>query len=105
MESHPLDAATVTTRGGEVMYNYEKEKPGIFTEEGQIMFLQIRDNIQRLLKVSGAVRMQEAMSGTSGCSWKMLACVDRLVELGELREITRDCAGQHRVFVASGQKP
>lgn len=80
-------------------YNYEDEKSKIFTEQGQIMFLQIRDKIQQLLKVAGAVRMNEAISGSTGSSWTMLACVDRLVELKEIHEVTNNVAGQHRVFV------
>jgi hypothetical protein len=32
----------------------------------------------------------------------MMACVDRLVELGEIREITpRHTAGQDRIFVSA----
>ena len=84
------------------MYNYQEIKPSLFTEQGQVMFLKVRDNVQELLKTAGAVRMQEAISGCTGSSWDMLACVDRLVELKEIREITGDdVAGQHRVFVAT----
>lgn len=84
------------------MYEYEKEKQNIFTESGQILFLQIRDRAKALLKQSGAVRMQELMKESCGDSWHMLACVDRMVELGELREITQDgVAGQFRVFVSA----
>lgn len=86
---------------GRAMYVYEEIKPSIFSEDGQVMFIAIRDHVSRCLKMSGAVRMGEAISVSSGDSWQMLACVDRLVELGELREITNrgECAGQHRVFV------
>ena len=81
------------------MYSYETEKKEIFTEDGQVMFLKIRDHVNTLLKQAGAVRMQEAISKTTGSSWTMLACVDRMVELGELREITGSgVAGQHRIF-------
>jgi hypothetical protein len=81
------------------MYNYETEKKELFTEEGQVMFLKIRDHVGNLLKQSGAVRMQEAISQATGSNWQMLACVDRMVELGELRELTgKDVAGQYRVF-------
>jgi len=69
------------------------------------MFLAIRDKTHRLLKLAGAVRMEEAISGcgqSGSCSWDMLACVDRLVELGEIWEITNgDVAGQDRVFVST----
>ena len=86
------------------IYNYEKERSLIFTEEGQEVFLKIRDNISDLLLNSGAVRMGEAISGTTGDSWLMLACVDRLVELKEIREVTDgNVAGQHRVFVRNEQ--
>lgn len=84
------------------MYRYENEKPQIFTASGQVTFLQIRDNVQQLLRKAGSVRMLEAISAaSSGSSWTMLACVDRMVELGELREITNPdrVYGQDRVFV------
>jgi hypothetical protein len=85
------------------MYNYQTEKPKIFTEDGQEQFLKIRDKVQQLLNQSGAVMLQNAISGVCGDSWLHLACVDRLVELGEIREITKqgDVAGQHRVFILS----
>lgn len=86
------------------MYNYEAEKPKLFTEDGQVTFLKIRDEVVRLIKISGAVRMQEAIKGVCGDSWLMLACVDRLVELGELTEITSsEVAGQYRIFIASSR--
>ena len=85
------------------MYKYEEAKPRIFTEEGQRMFLAIRDNVNALIKKAGAVRMQEAMhAGCTGSTWDMIACVDRLVELGEIREITNGpVCGQYRVFVSA----
>ncbi len=83
------------------MYSYSEEKPKIFTEEGQKMFLAIRDHVHDLLEQAGAVRMGEAFATCGGGdSWTMLACVDRLVELGEIAEITdSSTAGQDRVFV------
>lgn len=82
-------------------YDYQTQRAEVFTERGQIMFLKIRDHTRRLLDISGAARLQEMIATTSGDSWTMLACVDRLVELGELKEITAGMcfAGQHRVFV------
>jgi len=84
------------------MYTYENEKSKIFTENGQEMFLKIRDKVQLLLKQSGAFMLENAISGITGDSWSMLACVDRLVELKEIKEITdkTKVAGQHRVFVS-----
>lgn len=84
-------------------YNYQEHRALVFSEEGQRMFLSIRDKANRLLKDAGAARMQEIISGQCGDSWAMLACVDRLVELGELRELTAltpgYTPGQYRVFV------
>lgn len=88
------------------MYEYETEKKAIFTEEGQVMFLRIRDHVQRCIKLSGAVSMGNAMSatGVGGDTWTRMACVDRLVELGEIREVAQqECAGQNRVFVKTGE--
>lgn len=83
-------------------YDYSTERPFVFTEEGQVMFLQIRDHVARLLETAGAFQMERAFDGVKGSysSWGALACVDRLVELGEIRELPqRDPAGQHRTFV------
>lgn len=86
------------------MYNYETEKPTIFTEQGQRTFLSIRDQAITLAKLAGCVRMDRAISGVGGDSWTMMACVDRMVELAELREITQgETAGQYRVFVMTGR--
>lgn len=71
------------------MYNYETEKPKLFTDEGQRMFLRVRDWMTEALKQTGAFRCQEALSA-AGCgdSFTMLACLDRLVELKEIRRVT-----------------
>jgi hypothetical protein len=80
-------------------YTYEKYRANVFTEDGQKTFLHIRDRAKHLLREAGAVRVSEAIKGASGDSWTMLACIDRMVELGELVELPRDCWGQHRVFI------
>lgn len=82
-------------------YDYKREKSDLFSDEGQRMFLRVRDFVKSALKMAGAVRMNEAMNAAgTGSSWTMLACVDRLVELGEIREVTpADVPGQYRVFV------
>lgn len=81
-------------------YDYIIERKCVFTEEGQVQFLRIRDRVNELLKMAGAVRMDCAISGETGSIWEMFACVDRLVELKELRELTGiGVAGQYRVFI------
>ncbi len=79
------------------MYNYYEQRPKIFTEEGQIDFLKTRDKVRELLKVAGAFSITHVM--VSGDGWLAMAYVDRLVELGEIKELTpKDVMGQHRVF-------
>lgn len=86
------------------MYDYQKEKVNIFTDDGQKMFLSIRDHTKAVLAKSGAITMGKAMSASSGSTWVMMACVDRMVELNELHEIKQDgCAGQGRVFVPTNR--
>lgn len=84
------------------MYNYETYKPKIFTDEGQKDFIKILKHVTILLKKSGAVRMIEAISPVCGDGWYAMALVDRMVELGEIKELTGPkCQGQHRVFIAA----
>ena len=82
-------------------YNYKSQKANIFTERGSEMFTKIRDRSKKLLEDAGSFRMQEVWKGCGGGdSWDMLACVDRLVEMGEIVEITKgNVAAQYRVFV------
>jgi len=79
-------------------YKYQSERPRIFTDEGQRDFLKIRDEAHRLLKVAGAFRALEVLHVASGDTFFMAACLDRLVELGEIVELPRQCWGQYRVF-------
>lgn len=83
-------------------YNYREQRPNIFTDDGQRMFLKVRDNAKALLAKSGAATMEKLVSELSGDSWHHMACVDRLVELNELREVhnSLSSAGQHRLFIA-----
>lgn len=84
-------------------YDYEQCKPAIFTEQGQREFLCVRDHVDKLLREAGAFMMPYAWTPLAGYdSWTAMAYVDRLVELGEILEITSGhVAGQHRVFVRS----
>lgn len=76
-------------------YNYLELRPTIFTEEGQRRFLIIRDRAKILLKEAGAFTMARVCD----CSWEEMACVDRLVELEEIREHSLPSwRGQDRLF-------
>ena len=88
------------------MYRYDEMKPSLLTDNGQRMLFNVRDFVHQTLKTAGAVRMQEAMD--AACDgwgeWERLAAVDRLVELGEIREIPQEgVPGQHRIFVKGGE--
>lgn len=82
-------------------YVYENEQKELFTDEGQRLFLKIRDRAHNLLHIAGAFRLQEVIREVGGgSSWQMLACVDRMVELGEIVECKNPIStvGQHRIF-------
>ncbi len=87
-------------------YQYENERAWVFTTAGTQQFLRIRQRAGRMLAEADAFRLNRAIEGESGSSWEMLACVDRLVEIGEIREVTPpDVPGQYRVFVAKAGIP
>ena len=85
-------------------YEYLSEREKLFSDSGQRLFLKIRENALRLIREAGVVRMQEATKGCTGDSWQMLACLDRLVEIGEIVEIpqTGTVPGQYRIFTKNG---
>ena len=83
------------------MYNYKTERPNLFTEEGVDSYIEIRDRALSLLKAAGAFTLENAIKGTCGDSWLHLACVDRMVEKGIIKEIKCSdySAAQYRLFV------
>jgi hypothetical protein len=72
------------------MYKYEEQRKEVFTEHGQIMFLEIRDKIKSIIEYAGAATLGKAISGVTGDVWTMIACIDRLVEIGEICEVKRN---------------
>lgn len=83
-------------------YSYATQRSRVFTEDGVTMLLKIRDTTKELIKKAGVARCDKMMAGCTGDSWDMLACIDRLVEMGDIHEIpnTMSGAGQHRVFIS-----
>jgi hypothetical protein len=81
-------------------YQFATERSRLFTEDGVKMLTKVRDNVKQHLATSGAVRADKAWTGVSGDSWQMLACLDYLVEIGEIRELGPTGWGQDRVFVS-----
>ena len=81
-------------------YNYEDHREALFTDQGQRDVITMLQHVESTLEVSGAIRMQEALSSLVDASWHAVACVDRLHELGLIREIPQECTLlQNRVFV------
>lgn len=82
-------------------YDYKTQKEALFTPDGVKKVLQFQTAAKRLQKLAGAFRLQELMtaSGTSGDSWDMLACVDYLAEVGEIKLAYDPGVTQYRVYL------
>jgi hypothetical protein len=81
-------------------YDYQRERPKLFTENGIQMVIDVRDRSKELLKIAGAFTCGKVIAGCTGDSWLMLAAVDYLVERGEIRQILNTGAmGQEQVYV------
>lgn len=83
------------------MYKYEDQKQKLFTDDGQRLFLLVRDKANKKLDTSGAALMGSLIREFSGDSWTLLACIDRMAEIGELIEIPNPTSkmGQDRIFI------
>ena len=65
------------------MYEYDEEKPKLFSESGLKMIIEVYEQI--LASPNGLITVWEAIKG-SGCdSFQMLACVDFLEEMGKIK--------------------
>ena len=83
-------------------YSYQTERPWLFTEEGQTCLLKARDRMFDLLDLAGAANGFACLKDVHCAdSWKMLAIIDRMVEMGDIKEVTKssEVRGQDRVFV------
>lgn len=85
--------------GGEP-YDYQKERPSLFTEEGVKMLLKVRDRVAYLLGVAGAARHAEIMHQICGDTYMQLACLDYLVEQKELVKLRADGWAQFQVYAS-----
>lgn len=79
-------------------YNYEKQRPFVFTDEGQRVLLAIRDRSQTLMKLAGCMRTDKLIAHQNGDIWDILACIDRLIEIGDLFVVAEQNAGQFRIL-------
>ena len=89
------------------MYEYEEEKPSLMTIDGQKAFLKNRDWVLKTLNKYGAfneecalVEMPEVINSFFG-----IACLDRMIELGEIKRIKRPAnyPNNYNIFVKKGE--
>lgn len=74
------------------MYKYEDERANLFTERGQVVFMAMRDSAQSMLRIAGAFKAAMVMDAAvaklgAADTFEMAACLDRMVELKEIRRI------------------
>ncbi|MEI8223584.1 MAG: hypothetical protein WCG20_00505 [bacterium] len=88
------------------MYNYKKELPKLLTDQGQRNLIKSLDHVRKILKKSGAITMDSALLNHTSDSWENMAYVDRLVDVGVIREIQQKnkTIAQNRIFVLVSQK-
>ncbi len=84
-------------------YDYETEKPNLFTDNGQRILMATRDASRDLIKSAGAFSLGRLMGATvtlagGADTWTMLAAVDRLVEIGELVRVSEEGGTQHWLY-------
>lgn len=82
-------------------YSYSRERERLFTDEGQRLLLRVRDRVKGLLATAGAFRAGVVIDSIgSTTNHEVMACIERLVELEELREVTKglDVAWQNRIY-------
>jgi hypothetical protein len=81
-------------------YKYEDEKKRLFTEDGVKTIIFVRDQAKALVKIAGCFTAEKLLEKCAGDSFTILAVLDFLVEIGELR--VRD--ELHNVSVYVGVK-
>jgi hypothetical protein len=84
-------------------YSYQVERRRLFTEDGQATFITVRDTCRRLIEKSGACQSMNAGRDLKGYdAWELLACLDLMVERGELRYVQgpENAAGQDWTYIA-----
>lgn len=84
------------------MYKYEDLKDKVSSLEGLTLFFQVKEIVDNFLKLTSAFQMRSVLAKISGDSWLIMACVDRLKELGHIKELTDgNVFGQYRTFIAN----
>ncbi len=82
-------------------YVYAAEKVRLFTDEGSRDFIANRDIAMRMVGETGAFRVLEFLGKSKGSdTWFRIACLDRMVEMGDLVKLPRDCWQQYEVYTS-----
>lgn len=84
-------------------YHYVTERPVVFTEEGQVMLIKIRDKAKALHEKAGAFTVQKLIAEIGGDSWHMLACIDRLAEIGDIAKVADGRWSQDAIYKWIGE--
>ena len=81
-------------------YDYKEQRQALLDDpKGMETLFQTRTKARAALELAGAFRADKVMAGPAMDAWTQLACLDYLVELGEIREIKQEnCFAQHRIF-------
>ena len=79
-------------------YDYQKERPFVFTEEGTERTLDIYERFKELFELAGACMYYELTAGICGDTWKTLACVDYLEEKDRIKCVNLDAITQYRIY-------
>lgn len=69
-------------------YNYQAERPKLFTEEGIAQLLKTRDLVRKFISQTGAFTENALIPRVTGDSWTTLACLDYMIERKEIHRIT-----------------
>lgn len=81
-------------------YRYEEFRDFVLSDEGQRDVIRTLLHAQKIMEQSGAATMRALMTQMRCCdSWQRLAVIDRLLEIGVLREVGN--TGTERILALS----
>lgn len=85
-------------------YKYENQRPYVMSDEGQRNVMRTLDYARKSAPFGGAVTTFGLMRASSpGDSWKALAIVDRLEEMGYLKRVGVGLRPDDKVYVVKEQ--
>lgn len=85
-------------------YEYQIERPKLFTEEGVAMLFKVRDQVSKHIFHAGACTADKIIRPITGDSWLMLAAIDYMEELGEIKCVYEGYRSNDAVYIKGGTK-